>query len=586
MPKSNAEMVRESLARRRQRARDAGLCYFCCKRKPNPGRTVCKLCRTAKMESKRRKSQRDRATAEFRQIVSAHEAAGDRAREHHLHEDAAQHYQDALSVATIAPDDDARISEKLAYALSLSRTPTAASPLFDRAIESYRDKPAESEKMVEMLLQRARQLWLDSRTAAAIPLLVQAVEVAETSGNTRLRTLARCRTANYLIGLARYREAAAQINAIPEIPEHDGALHATYYTQKAMLAGTSGNAVQAFEYFERALDVAHQDPDPVNIISLANAYANWAFYLGDIRRAKTHLERALLIARRYHVGWRISDLCLLYAGILFRGGQYGAAHEYLQEAISHEVSTPLAEVILAIFGVPIALYMHDEIALARCARLSTIDFAFRSEEPWQIGLIAAVFAEWYVVQGREQEAQLLLNRALRALDADVLEYMWDFPITVARFGKRADIPAARRFLESLAILPSSDVAKAYVHLFDAYAAQCEGRLADVECHASEAAKRFNVLEWYGLADLAGTLLPIEQRLPPAVQEPSFPEFASELTLREQQVAKLVLKGLTNREIAAMLAIKERTVEAHMTAIMKHLGVRSRYELTYRMRTPQ
>jgi DNA-binding NarL/FixJ family response regulator len=48
--------------------------------------------------------------------------------------------------------------------------------------------------------------------------------------------------------------------------------------------------------------------------------------------------------------------------------------------------------------------------------------------------------------------------------------------------------------------------------------------------------------------------------------------------REQQVAELVLQGLTNRAIADALSIKERTVESHMTSIMSRLGVRSRHQL--------
>ena len=53
---------------------------------------------------------------------------------------------------------------------------------------------------------------------------------------------------------------------------------------------------------------------------------------------------------------------------------------------------------------------------------------------------------------------------------------------------------------------------------------------------------------------------------------------SSLTKREEEVAELVLKGLTNRAIARELWISEHTVESHMTSIMNRLGIRSRHQL--------
>jgi DNA-binding NarL/FixJ family response regulator len=52
---------------------------------------------------------------------------------------------------------------------------------------------------------------------------------------------------------------------------------------------------------------------------------------------------------------------------------------------------------------------------------------------------------------------------------------------------------------------------------------------------------------------------------------------AELTKRELEVLRLVVKGLTNREIAYTLEIKERTVAFHVSNILKKLGVNSRTE---------
>jgi len=54
--------------------------------------------------------------------------------------------------------------------------------------------------------------------------------------------------------------------------------------------------------------------------------------------------------------------------------------------------------------------------------------------------------------------------------------------------------------------------------------------------------------------------------------------AAVLTARQQQVARLVARGLTNREIAAELTITERSAESHVERIRDRLGFRSRSRL--------
>jgi DNA-binding CsgD family transcriptional regulator/tetratricopeptide (TPR) repeat protein len=54
-----------------------------------------------------------------------------------------------------------------------------------------------------------------------------------------------------------------------------------------------------------------------------------------------------------------------------------------------------------------------------------------------------------------------------------------------------------------------------------------------------------------------------------------------LTPHELQVARLVVGGASNRDLAATLFISPRTVEAHLTSIFRKLGVRNRRELQAR-----
>lgn len=56
-----------------------------------------------------------------------------------------------------------------------------------------------------------------------------------------------------------------------------------------------------------------------------------------------------------------------------------------------------------------------------------------------------------------------------------------------------------------------------------------------------------------------------------------------LTPRQQQVARLAARGLSNSEIALELGVKSNTVDAHLKKIYLLLDVHSRAELSYRIK---
>jgi DNA-binding CsgD family transcriptional regulator len=55
-----------------------------------------------------------------------------------------------------------------------------------------------------------------------------------------------------------------------------------------------------------------------------------------------------------------------------------------------------------------------------------------------------------------------------------------------------------------------------------------------------------------------------------------------LTRREREIAALVARGMTNRRVAAELALSERTVETHVRNVLKKLGLKSRVQLAERL----
>jgi non-specific serine/threonine protein kinase len=54
---------------------------------------------------------------------------------------------------------------------------------------------------------------------------------------------------------------------------------------------------------------------------------------------------------------------------------------------------------------------------------------------------------------------------------------------------------------------------------------------------------------------------------------------AQLTRREREVATLVARGMSNKDVAAKLVIAQRTAEAHVEHILTKLGFTSRNQIT-------
>jgi len=59
--------------------------------------------------------------------------------------------------------------------------------------------------------------------------------------------------------------------------------------------------------------------------------------------------------------------------------------------------------------------------------------------------------------------------------------------------------------------------------------------------------------------------------------------AKQLTPRESEIAHLAAKGSSNRAIASVLGLSERTVQNHCEAIFIKLGIRSRWQISAELR---
>jgi two-component system, NarL family, nitrate/nitrite response regulator NarL len=56
-----------------------------------------------------------------------------------------------------------------------------------------------------------------------------------------------------------------------------------------------------------------------------------------------------------------------------------------------------------------------------------------------------------------------------------------------------------------------------------------------------------------------------------------PSPLSELTVREEEILSILVKGCSNKEIGSRLALSEKTIKHHVTSILQKLQVRNRVE---------
>jgi DNA-binding NarL/FixJ family response regulator len=83
--------------------------------------------------------------------------------------------------------------------------------------------------------------------------------------------------------------------------------------------------------------------------------------------------------------------------------------------------------------------------------------------------------------------------------------------------------------------------------------------------------------WVGQRLMQRLLAGTARLVPPPAAEGA--GWAQTLTEREREVAKAVAQGASNKEIARQLDITERTIKAHVGAILEKLGARDRLQLS-------
>lgn len=361
-------------------------------------------------------------------------------------------------------------------------------------------------------------------------------------------------------------DAAAAFDDIgDEARSHD-------YLAVAVISAWSGDAQRSYANMRIAHDRALTEGRAAFALGALERFAHHALLFGDVSEARAAISAATALAtERRSVYWRIRCTALA-ARIAAEVGEWDVAAALLER----ERAALLPPDSLALFaptGAYLSVTADDAPSLQTWTSERVLQTALHSNA--LESSIAAATACMFATGVRAKPAPLAaaVRRALLAVEnaagaADLFS-------TAARF---ADVAQARFALMALGavVAPNRRYLQAHRRLAEAYAGFRFGEPAAAAEHAGDAARAFDSLGLRRWTNEAMLLLVHRERSP----EPASRRRPTALSLtdREQQVAHLIRRGSSNREIAHALQISEHTVERHVSSILSRLGLRSRWQI--------
>jgi len=365
----------------------------------------------------------------------------------------------------------------------------------------------------------------------------------------------------------------------------DRSLAADVMRQMAVVAATRGNHDQARSLAETSLRLFEELDDRWGIAAASRllgfqAAGNVGFRRSDridLDAGTRFLERSLALARQLHdrrgIAWSLAGL----GEVWWEQGDWRKAVATFEEAVAlfREVGDHV--------GVVEGLRVLAEVYAARgeYARAQPLaaEAAAVAEEIGVPVLLAALFlvkANLAMSLGEIAGAEGLCRQALQLMHrirdiggmADCLDGLARASGARRRWKRAAALQEAAAALRRSSRTALPDWRQVEVDRLSATvrAALGESAFARVRDAAVQ-------MEEHEIVSFALAGLPEPRALADAGRGPEDP-----LTDREREVAALVARGSSNREIAGTLFLSERTVESHVQHILNKLGFRSRVQI--------
>jgi DNA-binding CsgD family transcriptional regulator len=353
----------------------------------------------------------------------------------------------------------------------------------------------------------------------------------------------------------------------------EGGAQSHDYLTAAVVLAWSGDREAVYDLLREAHDRALYERRFHFAVAARERLAHHAVLFGDTSYARTALDESLIMAASYElIDWRTYCSSRL-AALAVNTDDYVAAGD----AVSVAAGLPRDAETLALFAptaIRLALRNNDTVQCERWSSPEILALAFTASDP---RIVVAAATSSLLAAGTAAPLQSSSARALRRalLAIDTPSSHVEFLTLAARAGDAEEARVATSMLRAT-FAPQRRYLEAHYRLARAYQLlRGDDRSAAIDS-AGDAARAFDAMSMRHWANEAMLLLVRHDELTerPLRRRPS----AVSLTRREQQVAHLIRRGASNREVAHTLQISEHTVERHVSSILSRLGLRSRWQI--------
>ena len=522
----------------------------------------------------------------------AYELAGDLAAARNAYLDAAAAYRHAID--TWSRDSRIRygwLCEKFSRALSINGELGDACAWGKRAVESYvRDR--EYAPAIALALFVARRYGDAGRQEEGVAIAQTAMALLKEHDSPELRYGAHVAIAILEAQQGHPDAALAELVVAESVAgEHALEERQLFYGVRADVRATAGHLVLAIEDSLEAVRLARRIDNAERLSITLSNYARFAFFGGWTDAAMAAYGEAIDLVEREHLGRAAAIVTRSLAFVNLLTGDLEAARRALERSL--EISGGVvAETAAASLGLRLAYLRDDDEEAAGYAIIDLIERAFASGQTDSIGPMAGSVAAYYDATGERERAAALRSRALSQIrGVNVALWLLDQLATSSGAG---EVVRARALLDRAARDPDHAVARAHLALFDARAAREAGDARVAKDLARDAAERFQKIGWrweeaqaLEIAGRSAEALKVYEKhgylrqarlLTEARRRARHRAGADKLTPRESEVVRLAIEGKSNREIAELLSIGERTVETHIAAIFDRFDLTSRRQL--------
>jgi DNA-binding CsgD family transcriptional regulator/tetratricopeptide (TPR) repeat protein len=530
------------------------------------------------------------AAGERERATRAYELAGDRAAERNAHRDA----EDAYRRAVLSRDDSdpnlAPLCEKFSRALSIVGNLADACAYLERAVDRYAEG-GNTARAAMLAARLARRYFEHARHDEATQAALRSLRLCDGRGSTAFD--AHVTLAHFAALHGRTDDADEQLRLAEGVPgsQSPSGLR-DFHMVRAVLRATTARLGLAFEDYERALTLAREMGDPEQLAWALSNYASRALATGHTQRALDAYREAVAKLPLDEFG-KIGALANQgFASVCLMSGDLQEARHAQARGRRSTSAMALTQTAAIAMEIRLAYLAGETLPLDQNDVDDAIAVAFGSGETQNIGLLSGCLAAYYDAIGRAGEAVALRSRAIAAISsADLSLWLIDQLAGSDRPGERAK---ARSLLRGAAADDVHLAARAHLALFDARVARRERRVVRAKLLATQAADAFEAIGWpwerAAALEVAGR--PAQARtiyeqhgyvrqlreLDASRRRARHRPARDRLTPRELEVAQLAAGGKSNREIAALLFIGERTVETHIAAIFDRFDLTSRREL--------